>query len=60
MRLITGRLHAPDASANSLATGDLRDAGIGLHIPADKGADAHLFVSDDKGAKLIFYLAEHN
>ncbi len=59
MRLITGCLYAPEASANLLATGDLRDAGIGLHIPADNSTAAHLFVADDKGTKLMFNLAEH-
>ncbi len=59
VRLITECLYAPDASANLLATGDLQEAGIGLHIPADNSTAAHLFVTDDKGEKLMFTLAEH-
>jgi hypothetical protein len=59
VRLIKECLYAPDASANLLATGDLQEAGIGLHIPADNSTAAHLFVADDKGEKLMFNLAEH-
>jgi hypothetical protein len=59
MRLITGCLYAQEASANLLATGNLRDSCIGPHIPADNSTAAHLFVADDKGAKLMFNLAEH-
>jgi hypothetical protein len=44
VRIITGCLYAPKASANLLATGNLRDAGIGLHIPADNSTAAQFLL----------------
>jgi hypothetical protein len=60
VHLIKECLVAPNASANLLATGDLRDAGIGLHIPAVQGESLHIFVIDEGNQKLVFNLAEYH
>jgi hypothetical protein len=62
VRIITGCLYTLKASANLLATGNLRDACIGLHISADNSTAApwqFLLLQMTKGAKLMFNLAKH-
>ncbi len=43
VRIITGYLYAPKASAKLLATGNLRDASIGLHISSTRASTCFLF-----------------